>query len=201
MEQSLSNSDDGQTPEIQQQVAENISESGSASLKENDSKESGLVSQLTERNMNSNENIEDTTSNVEGKSPANGEDVKARNENDNQSKTDGNNNEIDLEDIAAMDPELRQVLHHISLENYFYNNTKHPHKPRSNADLAKFILSDDCQSIVILAGAGMSRASGIPDFRSAGGLYESLKPEQLTGTCVASILCRRREDIRLPCLF
>lgn len=36
----------------------------------------------------------------------------------------------------------------------------HPYLPTSMKDLAEFIKSDDCQSIVILAGAGMSRASG-----------------------------------------
>ena len=36
----------------------------------------------------------------------------------------------------------------------------HPHLPKSISDLAKFIKSDDCQNIIILAGAGMSRASG-----------------------------------------
>lgn len=40
-----------------------------------------------------------------------------------------------------------------------------------------------CKSIVVLAGAGMSVASGIPDFRSAGtGLYDTLRPELLTAT-------------------
>ena len=36
----------------------------------------------------------------------------------------------------------------------------HPYLPISMKDLAGFIKSDDCQSIVILAGAGMSRSSG-----------------------------------------
>ena len=36
----------------------------------------------------------------------------------------------------------------------------HPYLPETLNDLAKFIQSDDCQSIIILAGAGMSRASG-----------------------------------------
>lgn len=62
--------------------------------------------------------------------------------------------------------------------------------PRSLKDVAKFILSDECQSIAILAGAGMSVASGIPDFRSAGGLYDTLRPDLLTATEV------EREAIR-----
>lgn len=56
--------------------------------------------------------------------------------------------------------------------------------PTSLSDVAKFILSDRCQSIIILAGAGMSVASGIPDFRSSGGLYDTLRPEMLTATDV-----------------
>jgi NAD-dependent SIR2 family protein deacetylase len=63
--------------------------------------------------------------------------------------------------------------------------------PRSLADVARFIQSDDCQSIIILAGAGMSVASGIPDFRSAGGLYDTLRPNLLTATEV------EREAIRM----
>ena len=48
------------------------------------------------------------------------------------------------------------------------------------ASLANFILSDDCKSIAILTGAGVSVASGIPDFRSSGGLYDTLRPELIT---------------------
>lgn len=36
----------------------------------------------------------------------------------------------------------------------------HPHLPNSMSDLAAYIKSEKCKSIVILAGAGMSRASG-----------------------------------------
>jgi NAD-dependent SIR2 family protein deacetylase len=63
--------------------------------------------------------------------------------------------------------------------------------PKSLADVARFIESDECQSIIILAGAGMSVASGIPDFRSAGGLYDTLRPNLLTATEV------EREAIRI----
>lgn len=52
--------------------------------------------------------------------------------------------------------------------------------PESMEDVAKFILSDKCRAIIILAGAGMSVASGIPDFRSADGLYATLNAELLT---------------------
>jgi NAD-dependent deacetylase sirtuin 2 len=48
------------------------------------------------------------------------------------------------------------------------------------ASLARYILSKDCQSIAMLTGAGVSVASGIPDFRSPGGLYDTLRPELLT---------------------
>lgn len=56
--------------------------------------------------------------------------------------------------------------------------------PDNLKDVAEFIKSDRCKSILILAGAGMSVASGIPDFRSSGGLYDTLRPEVLTATPV-----------------
>jgi NAD+-dependent protein deacetylase sirtuin 2 len=48
--------------------------------------------------------------------------------------------------------------------------------------LAKWILSPECRSIALLTGAGVSVASGIPDFRSPGGMYATLRPELLTAT-------------------
>jgi len=49
--------------------------------------------------------------------------------------------------------------------------------------MAEYLNSPACKSIVVLAGAGMSVSSGIPDFRSAGsGLYDTLRPELLTAT-------------------
>lgn len=54
--------------------------------------------------------------------------------------------------------------------------------PVDIASLAKLILSEKCKSIAFLTGAGVSVASGIPDFRSAGGMYDTLKPELLTAT-------------------
>lgn len=63
-------------------------------------------------------------------------------------------------------------------------------RPSSLKDVARFIQSDKCQSIVILAGAGMSVTSGIPDYRSAGGLYHTLQPDQLSASAV------EREAIR-----
>ena len=42
-----------------------------------------------------------------------------------------------------------------------------------------------------LIGAGCSVSSGIPDFRSAGGFYETLKPELLTATSEEIKLMKR----------
>jgi len=54
--------------------------------------------------------------------------------------------------------------------------------PTDLASLARIILSSRCKSIAILTGAGVSVASGIPDFRSPGGMYDSLRPELITAT-------------------
>eukprot|EP00536_Pseudo-nitzschia_multiseries_P010322 jgi/Psemu1/326008/estExt_fgenesh1_pg.C_3090016 len=54
--------------------------------------------------------------------------------------------------------------------------------PTSIRDVANFIRSENCQRILVLAGAGMSVASGIPDFRSSNGLYATLEPNKLTAT-------------------
>ena len=48
--------------------------------------------------------------------------------------------------------------------------------------LARFILSEECKSICVLTGAGVSVASGIPDFRSPGGMYSTLNPDLLTAS-------------------
>ena len=63
--------------------------------------------------------------------------------------------------------------------------------PTSIHQVAEFIQSPQCQKILILAGAGMSVASGIPDFRSADGLYATLNPDVLTATA------EERQAIRL----
>lgn len=81
--------------------------------------------------------------------------------------------------------------------------------PTDIASLARFILSPECKSIAILSGAGKSSiyvealnrrqkmnhclnyfttrnntgvsvASGIPDFRSPGGMYDTLRPDLIT---------------------
>jgi len=60
----------------------------------------------------------------------------------------------------------------------------HMPKPPSFPDeMADFLKSPLCKSVVVLAGAGMSVSSGIPDFRSAGiGLYDTIRPELLTAS-------------------
>lgn len=57
-----------------------------------------------------------------------------------------------------------------------------PKLPNSLKEVAEFILSDKCRNILVLAGAGMSVSAGIPDFRSADGLYATLNPDLLTAT-------------------
>jgi len=53
---------------------------------------------------------------------------------------------------------------------------------RDLAGVAAFLNSDACRNVVVLSGAGVSCASGIPDFRSPGGMYKTLKPELITAT-------------------
>jgi len=43
-------------------------------------------------------------------------------------------------------------------------------------------MSDYCKSITVLTGAGVSVASGIPDFRSPGGMYDTLRPSLITAS-------------------
>ena len=50
------------------------------------------------------------------------------------------------------------------------------------AGVAKFIASPECRSVALLTGAGMSSGAGIPDFRSPGGMYDTLKPDLITAT-------------------
>ena len=46
--------------------------------------------------------------------------------------------------------------------------------------VADLIRSGACKRIAFLTGAGVSVSAGIPDFRSPGGMYDTLKPELLT---------------------
>ena len=57
-----------------------------------------------------------------------------------------------------------------------------PPKVHDLASVAKFIMSDSCRSIAVLTGAGVSVAAGIPDFRSPGGMYATLRPDLITAT-------------------
>jgi NAD+-dependent protein deacetylase sirtuin 2 len=66
--------------------------------------------------------------------------------------------------------------------NYIFAQNRMRTTPVDIAGLARFILSQDCQSITLLTGAGVSTASGIPDFRSPGGMYDTLRPELITAT-------------------
>ncbi len=49
-------------------------------------------------------------------------------------------------------------------------------------ELARGLKSDQYKSVALLTGAGVSVSSGIPDFRSPGGMYDTLRPELLTAT-------------------
>src|SRR5689334_24103461 len=46
--------------------------------------------------------------------------------------------------------------------------------PASRADLARAIA--DARRVVVFTGAGISTESGIPDFRSPGGVWSKMKP-------------------------
>ncbi len=50
------------------------------------------------------------------------------------------------------------------------------------AELVNKIKLGEINKIIVLAGAGISTASGIPDFRSPGGLYNTLNVDALTAT-------------------
>ena len=63
-------------------------------------------------------------------------------------------------------------------------------RPDNLKQVAEFIKSDKCRRIVVLAGAGMSVNSGIPDYRSADGFYATLQAEKLTANPI------EREAIR-----
>lgn len=43
-------------------------------------------------------------------------------------------------------------------------------------------MSEECKSVSFLTGAGVSVNAGIPDFRSKGGMYDTLQPDLLTAS-------------------
>jgi NAD-dependent deacetylase sirtuin 2 len=75
----------------------------------------------------------------------------------------------------------------------------HMPKPPSFPDeVADYLRSPLCKSIIVLAGAGMSVSCGIPDFRSVGvGLYDTLRPELLTASDEERELIERDPAIAL----
>ncbi|CAK4077971.1 unnamed protein product [Aphanomyces euteiches] len=50
------------------------------------------------------------------------------------------------------------------------------------ASIVESLRHGNIQRVVVLIGAGVWTASGIPDFRSPGGMYDTLRPELLTAT-------------------
>jgi NAD-dependent deacetylase sirtuin 2 len=52
--------------------------------------------------------------------------------------------------------------------------------PKDLCGIARFITSPECKSVIVLSGAGVSVSSGIPDFRSPGGMYDTLRPDLIT---------------------
>ena len=56
------------------------------------------------------------------------------------------------------------------------------------ASLAEFVQSEECQRIAILTGAGVSVASGIPDFQT---MYRTLRPELITGSTHDRLILER----------
>jgi NAD+-dependent protein deacetylase sirtuin 2 len=63
-------------------------------------------------------------------------------------------------------------------------NVEYPFEslPTNLQEVGQFIQSEQCQKILVLAGAGMSVSSGIPDYRSADGFYASLEADALTAS-------------------
>eukprot|EP00049_Salpingoeca_infusionum_P013085 m.244849 g.244849 ORF g.244849 m.244849 type:complete len:153 (+) comp15356_c0_seq36:4035-4493(+) len=48
--------------------------------------------------------------------------------------------------------------------------------------VAEWITTGHVKQIAFLTGAGISVAAGIPDFRSPGGMYQTLQPDLITAT-------------------
>jgi NAD-dependent deacetylase sirtuin 2 len=102
-------------------------------------------------------------------------------EHDSESSANDHDMGVDIRSLPMIDAFMASRF-----DEEAYEEIEYPFgsKPKSLDDVAHFILSDKCKSIVILAGAGMSVTSGIPDYRSAGGLYHTLQPDLLTASSI-----------------
>ncbi|KAG8467337.1 hypothetical protein KFE25_000653 [Diacronema lutheri] len=61
----------------------------------------------------------------------------------------------------------------------------------SREGVAGFLRSEACANVGVLAGAGVSVAAGIPDFRSPTGLYATLPVDRISATAAQRELIRR----------
>jgi len=69
-----------------------------------------------------------------------------------------------------------------------YMSSSDPEMLQSTRRVAQLIKTGQCKRLVFLTGAGVSVSAGIPDFRSPGGMYDSLRPELLTATSEERLL-------------
>ena len=135
---------------------------------------------------------------MNGGGKSNGNESESINSKDDDSRVDDidSSDEEEDEQQAAMIASLLQSEHGDALRAYLQRYESfdtsnmgqcvplHMPKPPTFPDeMADFLQSPLCRSIIVLAGAGMSVSSGIPDFRSAGtGLYDTLNAELLTAS-------------------
>ena len=116
-------------------------------------------------------------------------------EEDDEQEVDANLIQMLAQAAAAQGISLDWIIEQARAEEEGSQPLDYPFErlPTNLADVAEFIQSEKCQRILILAGAGMSVVSGIPDFRSAGtGLYSTLDASSLT--CTAAQQEAIRED-------